>query len=266
MAASLFVNAVQVNFESVLVMKHDGMAKMFKSLEDTGLKGFLEASDLVYEGAVIEFFVNAKVIAGTIVSSVANRKMALSKDVFTEAFGLPTEGPTNLMDIPKETVVEMRSLFSGSDEPFRAPNKKKGMKMEFHLLHDIVAKTLCAKAGSFDMVTSEKFDFMVAITTGLKVNWGHILFQVLLSMVNNSKRQSQGFAVQVSVLLEKLVKTDFGDSVKLHPQKVLINKSVQTYIKKNLEKPTGETSKHTEDTASNTDGDESQAAQLVEKE
>ncbi|KZV32695.1 hypothetical protein F511_14468 [Dorcoceras hygrometricum] len=150
--------------------------------------------------------------------------MVLTKDVFTEVFGLPTEGLTNIMDIPKDTVVEMQSWFSGSDEPFRAPNKKKGMKMEFLLLPDIVAKALCAKAGSFDTVTSEKFDFMVVITTGLKFNGAQVLFQVLLGMVNNPKRQSQGFAVQVSVLLEKLVKTDLGDSVKLHPQKVLTNK------------------------------------------
>ncbi|KZV38383.1 hypothetical protein F511_13954 [Dorcoceras hygrometricum] len=179
----------------MLVMKHDGMEKIFKSMEDTGIKGFLEAYDLVYEGDVIEFFVSARVIAGTIVSSVGNRKMVLTKDLFTEVFGLPIEGQTNLMDIPKDTVVEIGSLFSGSDDPFKAPNKKKGMKINFHLLHDIVAKALCVKAGSFDVVTSEKFDFMVAITAGMKVNWGQILFQVLLSMINNPKRQSQGFAV-----------------------------------------------------------------------
>ncbi|KZV17972.1 hypothetical protein F511_40585 [Dorcoceras hygrometricum] len=196
----------------------------------------------------------------------ANWNMVLTKNLFAEVFGIPTEGLNNLLEIPKETVIEMRSLFSGYEEPFRSPYKKNGMKMEFRLLHDIVAKELCAKAGSFDVVTSKKFDFMVAITAGLKVNWGHILFQVLLSMVNNSKWQSQRCPAQVSVLLEKLVKIDLGDSVKIHPQKVLTNKSVQTYIKKNLEKPTGETSKKAEDTASNTDDDESQAAQLVEKE
>ncbi|KZV29336.1 hypothetical protein F511_16713 [Dorcoceras hygrometricum] len=41
--------------------------------------------------------------------------------------------------------------------------------MEFCLLHDIVAKALCVKAGYFDMVTSEKFDLIVVITAGLKV-------------------------------------------------------------------------------------------------
>ncbi|KZV19895.1 hypothetical protein F511_15537 [Dorcoceras hygrometricum] len=96
----------------------------------------------MFEGAVTESFANTKVIEGTIVSFVANRKMVITKDVFAEAFGLPTEG--------------------------LAPNKKKDMKMEYRFLHDIVAKALCAKTGSFDVVTSEKFDLMVAISTSLK--------------------------------------------------------------------------------------------------
>ncbi|KZV38598.1 hypothetical protein F511_25352 [Dorcoceras hygrometricum] len=253
MAASFFVNTLQVNFESVIAMEHTGMAHMFKSL-DTGLKGFWEASNSVYEGVVTEFFVNVKFIVGTIVSFVENRKMVITKDMFTEAFGLPSKGMIGFLDIPKETMVDMRKRFSGSDVPFRAPSKKKEMKMKFRLLHDIVAKALCAKAGSFDMVTSEKFDLMVAITAGLKVKWEHILFQVLLAMVKNPTRQSQGFVVQVSILLENLVKADLGELVKLHPQQVLANKSVQTYIKKNLTViPTSESSKQTEDIASGTE-------------
>ncbi|KZV53130.1 hypothetical protein F511_24032 [Dorcoceras hygrometricum] len=133
-------------------MENNGMIEMFKSLEESGLKGFLGASDLNYEEAVIEFFTNAKVIEGTIV---------------------------------KETVTEMRSQFSGCDEPFRAPNKKKGMKIEFRLLHDVVAKALCAKAGSFDQVTSAKLDMMIAISAGLKVNRAPVLFRVLLNMARS---------------------------------------------------------------------------------
>ncbi|KZV55729.1 hypothetical protein F511_12564 [Dorcoceras hygrometricum] len=222
MASSLFVNAMQVNFEFVLTMEHCGMAKVFKSLEVSGLKGFLEASDSVYESAVIEFFTNAKVIAGKIVSLVGTQKMALTKDQYTEDFGIPSEGLTSFLNIPKETVAEMRHQFSGPDETFRAPNKKMEMKIEFRLLHDVVAKALCAKAESFD----------------------------------------QGFAIQISVLLRNIVKENIGESVKLHPQKVLTSKSVRTYIKKNLEiKPTGESSKQNEDTASNIEGGESQGAQ-----
>ncbi|KZV51210.1 benzyl alcohol O-benzoyltransferase-like [Dorcoceras hygrometricum] len=148
---------------------------MFKSLEDTGLRGFLEGTTYVFENAVAEFFANAKVIAGTI-------------------------------------------------------------------------------AGSFDTVTCEKFEFIVAISAGLSVNWDRILFQRLLSMVQNPKAQSQGYTVSVSMLMETLVKADLGASIKLHSQNVLTSKSMQSYIKKNQDiAPEGETSKRAEDTASNTE-------------
>ncbi|KZV20522.1 hypothetical protein F511_21036 [Dorcoceras hygrometricum] len=103
MSVSFSVNTLQVNFESVLAMEHSGMVSMFKMLETTGLKGFLTATGSVYEAAVGEFFANAKVIAETIVTSVANRKLALSKEIFAETFGLPTEGMVGFLDIPKET-------------------------------------------------------------------------------------------------------------------------------------------------------------------
>ncbi|KZV37714.1 hypothetical protein F511_37828 [Dorcoceras hygrometricum] len=45
----------------------------------------------VYESTLVEFFANAKVLAGTIVIFVANRKLAIKKEVFAEAFGLPTQ-------------------------------------------------------------------------------------------------------------------------------------------------------------------------------
>ncbi|KZV39132.1 hypothetical protein F511_11719 [Dorcoceras hygrometricum] len=144
------------------------MVSMCKSLGGTWLKGFLASLGSVYEADVVEFFANAKVIAGTIVSSVAIRKLGLSKEIFAEAFGLQTEGMVGFLDIPKETMTEMRGQFSRSYVSFRVPSKKKEMKMEFRLLHDIVGKALCAKAGSFCMVTSKKFDLMVAISVGLK--------------------------------------------------------------------------------------------------
>ncbi|KZV39148.1 hypothetical protein F511_12293 [Dorcoceras hygrometricum] len=179
MAASLSINAMQVNFESVLGMEHAGMVRMFKSLEETGLKGFLEVSGSVYDGVVIEFFVNAKVIVGKIVSFVANRKLVIMKDVFAEAFGISSKG--------------------------MAPNKKKEMKIEYRLLHDIVAKDLAI----------------------LKVNWAHDLFQTLVAMVHMPTRQSQGFSMQLSVLLEKVFKADLGESVKLHPLKAVEKKPVE---------------------------------------
>ncbi|KZV49144.1 hypothetical protein F511_42990 [Dorcoceras hygrometricum] len=54
MIASFFVNAMQVDFTSVLAMEHTGMLHMFNSLEETGLKGFLGVSNSVFEGNVTE--------------------------------------------------------------------------------------------------------------------------------------------------------------------------------------------------------------------
>ncbi|KZV19905.1 hypothetical protein F511_18087 [Dorcoceras hygrometricum] len=62
----------------------------------------------------------------------------------------------------------MRIRFSDSDVPIRAPNKKKenedGVSSAARHCREI---TVC-EGCSFDMVTSEKFDLMVAISVGLK--------------------------------------------------------------------------------------------------
>ncbi|KZV46439.1 zingipain-2-like [Dorcoceras hygrometricum] len=66
MASSLLINTSQVDVTSVLTMEHAGMVRMFKTLEDTGLHGFLEGTTPIFESVVLEFFSNARVIAGTI--------------------------------------------------------------------------------------------------------------------------------------------------------------------------------------------------------
>ncbi|KZV51424.1 hypothetical protein F511_35846 [Dorcoceras hygrometricum] len=176
--------------------------------------------------------------------------MVITKDVFAETFGLMYEGMVGFLDLPAQALAKMRMRFSSTDFPFRTPNKKREMKIEYRLLHDIVAKALCAEAGSFDLVTSEKFDLMVVISASLKVNWAHVLFQTLVAMVHTPTKQSQGLAVQLSVLIEKFVKADHGESIKLHSLKVLNYKSVLTYMKKNLGVgPVGETIKASCETA-----------------
>ncbi|KZV43767.1 hypothetical protein F511_11221 [Dorcoceras hygrometricum] len=107
MASSLFVNTLQVNFASVPTTEHAGMVRMFKSLEDTGLQGFLEVR---------------------------------------------------------------------------------------------------VHGGNF---------------CGYHSQPGKILFQRLLGMVQNPKKQSQGYIVPVRMLMEILVKADLGPSIKLHAKKML---------------------------------------------
>ncbi|KZV17970.1 hypothetical protein F511_39610 [Dorcoceras hygrometricum] len=135
-------NRSEVEFESMLAMEHTGMTRMFKYLEDTGLKGFLQ-----------------------------------------------------------DTVMEMRNRFSTADVSFKAPSKKREIKIEYRLLHDMFAKSLCAKSGSFDTVTSEKFDLMIAISAGLTVNWVKILFRVLLNMLITSTGSVVDFYVPVILYL-----------------------------------------------------------------
>ncbi|KZV44007.1 hypothetical protein F511_31182 [Dorcoceras hygrometricum] len=160
--------------------------------------------------------------------------MVVTKDVFAEAFGLPTEGMVRFIDLPTQSVAEMRMRFCSTDVSFKVPNKKNEMEVEYRLLHDIMAKALCTKAGSFDVI--------------------------LVATVHTSNRQSQGFAVQMSVMLERLVKADLGENIKMHPLKFLNHKSVLTYMNKNLAiGPSGESSKQIGETASAADSMQSLA-------
>ncbi|KZV14285.1 RNA-directed DNA methylation 4 [Dorcoceras hygrometricum] len=143
--ASFTVNALQVNFESVLSMDNAGMVKMFKSLEELGLRVFLGASGSVFEGALTEFFANATFIAETIVSTMAKMKIVITKDVFAEMFHLTIDWIVSFYGLSIKAVADVKVLFSGTDVSFRPSNKKKDMKVEYRLLHDIVAKYLSVK-------------------------------------------------------------------------------------------------------------------------
>ncbi|KZV34151.1 auxin response factor 8-like [Dorcoceras hygrometricum] len=52
-------------------------------------------------------------------------------------------------------------------------------------------------------------------------------------MVQTPRKQSQGFTVQVRMLMELLVRADLGTTTKLHVKKVLTSKQVQNYLKGN---------------------------------
>ncbi|KZV50749.1 hypothetical protein F511_30520 [Dorcoceras hygrometricum] len=110
--ASFIFNALQVNFESVLSMEDAGMVKMFRRLEQSGLRGFLGAFRSVFEATLNQFFVNASVIAGTVVSTLENRKMVITLTIFVEMFHHPTEGLVNFSGLPAQAVADMKLLFS----------------------------------------------------------------------------------------------------------------------------------------------------------
>ncbi|KZV35338.1 hypothetical protein F511_35279 [Dorcoceras hygrometricum] len=141
-----------------------------------------------------------------------NKKLVITNEVFSETFHLPTEGIISFYGLPAQEVEVMKVLFSATDVTFKSSSKKRDVKMEYRQLNDIVAKSLTAKAGSYDAVTMERLDMMVAISAGIRINWVHVLFQTLSAMVSSPGKQSQGYVVHLSLLLEKLVKADLGDN------------------------------------------------------
>ncbi|KZV55001.1 2-like [Dorcoceras hygrometricum] len=70
MASSFYSNAQHVDFESVLGMDDHGMVSMFEALMASGLRGFLGCPAVVYEDALVDFFENASVRSGVIISTV----------------------------------------------------------------------------------------------------------------------------------------------------------------------------------------------------
>ncbi|KZV30635.1 hypothetical protein F511_11152 [Dorcoceras hygrometricum] len=182
MASSLIANALQVNFDSVLTFPEEGMVKMFKALESTGLCGFLGCPSVLYEQDLEKFFSVAFVKENEVISAVQGKFVGISQEQFSGAFGLPIAGLTDMFEVPKDLVYDSSSIFSASSEPVKTSCKKREMKFEFRLLNNILEKSVTAKAGSFDAVTHERFLLMKAIHFGLKINWSKILFDIFKDM------------------------------------------------------------------------------------
>ncbi|KZV56632.1 hypothetical protein F511_11123 [Dorcoceras hygrometricum] len=228
MAYSLISNTNQVYFASVLAMDNAGMVAMFESLVASGLHGFLCFSD-IYETALVEFFQNASVRDGQVISTVQGKLVEISEEVFARTFQLPVEGLMDLNEV-QDLVFDARSVFSFNGEQLRTSCKKREMKFEFRLLSDILEKLVIVKAGSFDAVTHERFFMMTAIYGGIKVNWGRLLFNIFKDMVMPGSRQASGYAVQICILLKNVQNLKLGDSKEFPPLKILTAKTVGTYI------------------------------------
>ncbi|KZV35358.1 hypothetical protein F511_37820 [Dorcoceras hygrometricum] len=99
MASSYISNALQINFDSVLEITDNAeMVSMFKTLESTGLKGFLGCPSVLYERELEQFYDTAMVKEGDITCEVSGKVVVISEDRFAGMFGLPTEGLVNLSE------------------------------------------------------------------------------------------------------------------------------------------------------------------------
>ncbi|KZV25099.1 hypothetical protein F511_03397 [Dorcoceras hygrometricum] len=165
-----------------------------------------------------------------VVSTIRGTTVEISESLFATAFDLPTEGLTDLSDVPKNLVFDARSLFSKSKEQVSISCLKKELKIQYRLLHDTLAKTLFVKAGSFDAVTRDRFLSMTAITFDVKVNWSNLLFGVLQAMVTPGSRQAKGFAIQIGVLLQNVQGLVLGESKGFPKSRILDAKTVHRFV------------------------------------
>ncbi|KZV35944.1 hypothetical protein F511_32396 [Dorcoceras hygrometricum] len=129
-------------------MDNAGMVAMFEALVASGLNGFLGCLSDIYEAALVEFFQNASVRDGQVISTVQGKLMEISEEVFARTFQLPVEGLMDLNEVLKDLVFDARSVFSFNGEKLSTSCKKREMKFEFRLLCDILAKSVTVKAGS----------------------------------------------------------------------------------------------------------------------
>ncbi|KZV25405.1 hypothetical protein F511_07289 [Dorcoceras hygrometricum] len=204
MASSLISNTNQVHFASVLAMDNAEMVAMFEALVASGLNGFLGCMSDIFETALIEFYQNASVRDGKVVSTVQGKLVEISEEIFARTFQLPEEGLIDINEVPKDLIFDDRTEFSFTGEQLETSCKKQELKIEYRLLSDIVAKSITVKAGSFDAVTHERFLMMTAIFGGVSVNWGRFLFKIFKDMMTPETRQARGYAVHICTLLKNI--------------------------------------------------------------
>ncbi|KZV24453.1 hypothetical protein F511_17240 [Dorcoceras hygrometricum] len=233
MASAYYSNTQHIDFESVLAMDDPVMVSMFQAIMASGLDGFQGCPAVIYEDPLVDFFKNASVRDGVIISTVAGQLVEISEEWFAESFDLPVDGLADLSEIPKDVVFDARSIVSMSGEPVSLSGKKSQLKIEYRLLCDIMAKSISVKAGSFNAITVEKFSMLTAVVCGVRMNWASVLFNILKKMVNPGSKKAKGFAVQISLLLENILNLELGKSSEFPASKILTEKTVHRYVSLN---------------------------------
>ncbi|KZV19827.1 splicing factor 3B subunit 1-like [Dorcoceras hygrometricum] len=219
-----------VYFDSILRMEHEGMVAMFEALLASRRMGFLGCSSAIHEAALVEFFHNASVRDGKVVSTVQGKPVSISEELFARTFELSLEGLTDIHDVPKDLVFEARIAFSYDGKLLSTSCKKREITFEFWLLNDILAKSVTMKAGSFDVVTHERFLMMSAIHGGVQVNWGRFLFNIFKDMVTPASRQAQGYAVQICILLKNAPDLELAVEKPVEKKKAVSKKRPATTV------------------------------------
>ncbi|KZV17688.1 hypothetical protein F511_20637 [Dorcoceras hygrometricum] len=274
---SFIVNALQANFESVLNMDDVGMVKMFRSLEQSGLRAFLGILGSVFEEALSHFFANASVNVDMKASgkAVAEMKVLVQTQMYCDAH---THGDlnTDLTKIKdnknsnyKINVAETQAFDKHShaatgshstthllrhgltctkkaSEP-RGSAGKTGSKWVYLVTHAMSLfdlRDVCMVIGSLATLDLPMVVDLIGIfvlkgpyCTLTMTNW----FLQALSVIPRGSWDdvARRFTMIRWYSTGEVGKADLGEFVALHPLKVLNNKSVLTYMKKNQAAPQG---------------------------
>ncbi|KZV28606.1 hypothetical protein F511_11911 [Dorcoceras hygrometricum] len=141
MASSLISSSLHVDLDSIFSMDDVGLVQMFESFIATGLKYFLGCPAVFYETVLTEFFENSSVRDGVVVSTIRGTTIEIFEEMFTAVFDLPTEGLTDLSEVPMNLVLDARSIFSNSKKK-NVPGLELGESREFPASRVLTAKTV----------------------------------------------------------------------------------------------------------------------------
>ncbi|KZV22417.1 hypothetical protein F511_22822 [Dorcoceras hygrometricum] len=128
MASSLISRSHHIDFDSVFRFDDVEIVQMFESLVMTGLMEFLGCPAIFHENSLTEFFENGSVRDGMVVSTIGGIAVEISESVFAAAFGLPTEGLTDLSEVPRNLLSDAQSLFSASEKEIVSVNENVGVE------------------------------------------------------------------------------------------------------------------------------------------
>lgn len=227
-------NALIFDFEAIATVNNAHINTVVEMLTDSGLRKFLGCGQGYSAEIVSEFFANASVRNGIVISTIKGKACNISQHHFADALELPTSGIDLLTAVPNGNMDIWASQMTISSAPMIQHGEKKDLKMEFRWIANIVAKSILAKAGAYEKITLEKLHTMVLIASRITVNWSEILFHIFSEMVRG-RNQSQRFAVQIFYLLglSKMVIT----SDDLLPSKLVNAATVGSFIKRNTPTP-----------------------------
>lgn len=140
------LNAYLASSASVYTFEYTILIPMFKTLEASSLRKFLEVLAIIFKTHLLDFYAKALLSEdGNVTYSHGDKTIIIDESLLASTFSLPTIGVVDFSAITKKDMAVVLKSFSASWEDIFLSCFKKMLKMEFHVLADIV--TRCSGQG-----------------------------------------------------------------------------------------------------------------------